>query len=217
VRIDELLKLLEIDFPDEFEDFEHFAELIECPEEISHEAFHDLLSRVDKAVIHDLLNTYFEDLQGGIPDEETDFFTLFTTIQQVLSGLCQGAEEEITKRHFTFELLRFRNWFTFDSVVHCKDKGGKFSYDIPAIEALSLYRLEKLGEGKHEFDFSDALGYEIDEFILSVSSISLDDEIETDEDDNDNSSEDLYKDAFIDKIYPVIESEYLEDRDEDLE
>ena len=208
MRIEEILELLEIDSPDEFEYFEHLAELIECPEEISFDAFYSLLSQVDSSMISELLDSYFEDLSTGIPDDATDFFTLITAIHQSLSGLCRSGENKSQKRYFIDELFRFRNWYTFDSLAHCRDLEGGFSYHMPAIEALSLYRMEKLGENKYEYDFTDALDYRLDEFTVPVFTISDNDE---EEDEDDAPGENPYKDAFIDKIYPVIDGEFSDD------
>ena len=92
MNIEEVLELLEIDSPDEFEYFEHFAELIECPEEISYDAFYAVLNEVDQAKLAELLDSYFEEMFSFIPDDATDFFTLMTTIYQALTGLCQSRD-----------------------------------------------------------------------------------------------------------------------------
>ena len=212
MRIEEVLELLEIESPDEFEYFEHLAELIECPEEISYDAFYSVLNEVDPAILADLLDNYFEDLMQGIPDDATDFFTLVTTIGQVLISLCQG--NEFHDRHlFVDELYRFRNWYTFDSVVHCYDLSDGLTSGIPVVEALALYRLEKLGEKKYEYDFSDCMDYRLEEYTLPLSSIS--DSMEVDmEDEDDDTAEDPYADAFIDKAFPVIDGEFSDDCDD---
>ena len=55
MNIEEVLELLEINSPDEFEYFEHIAELLECPEDISYEIFHAILKEVEVEILEDLL------------------------------------------------------------------------------------------------------------------------------------------------------------------
>ncbi len=174
MRIEEVLELLEIDSPDQFEYFEHLAELIECPEEISYEAFYAVLSEVEPETLTELLDSYFEDLMKGIPDDATDFFTLITTIQQALIGLSQGSEFKEHKHYFIDELFRFRNWYTFESIVRCNSLSDGLTTDVPVVEALSLYRMEKLGEKKYEYDFSDCMDYPLDEYTMYISDLTDD-------------------------------------------
>ncbi len=211
MRIEEVLELLEIDSPDEFEYFEHLAELIECDEEISYDAFYAVLNEVDPAVLSDLLDNYFEDLMQGIPDESTDFFTLMTTIHQALVGLCRTIDLNEQRRYFVDELFRFRNWYTFDSVVHYGDSSDGPAGHIPVVEALAMYRLEKLGEKKYEYDFSDCMDYNLDEYTMTFSPSMNGEEPEEDEEDADLAGEDAYADAFIDKDFPVIDGDYSDD------
>lgn len=214
MKIEDVLELLEIDSPDEFEYFEHLAELIECPEEISYDAFYAVLNEVDPTTLTDLLDSYFEDLFNGIPDDATDFFTLMTTIHQALIGLCQASEFKEHRHFFVDELFRFRNWYTFDSVVHCHDLSDGLTVDIPIVEALALYRLEKLGEKKYSYDFFDCMDYQLEEYTHTLSSITGLLDIEMDEETDDDAMEDPYADAFIDRVFPVIDGEFSDDTDD---
>ncbi|HOA42793.1 MAG TPA: hypothetical protein PLD22_01195 [Bacillota bacterium] len=214
MNIEEVLELLEIDSPDEFEYFEHFAELIECPEEISYDAFYAVLNEVDQAKLAELLDSYFEEMFSFIPDDATDFFTLMTTIYQALTGLCQSKDFKEHRHLFVDELFKFRNWYTFESVVHCYDPSDGLTSDIPILEALVLNRLERLGEKNYVYDFTDCLDYPLEEYAFSLTSIAarldeMEDEIDEDE------TEDPYADAFIDREYPVIDGEFSDD-DESL-
>ena len=212
MKTDELLELLDIESPDEFEYFEHLAELLECPEEISHEAFCEILQDVEQKTLTELLETYFEDLLVGIPDEATDFYTLILNIRQSLLGLSLSAAGSDQRRFFADELFRFRLWYVFDSAVYCKSKIAGSASSFPVIEALALYRLEKLGEQAHEYDFSEALSYPLDEYSVSfpysVEEGEVDEASIDEEEDDDN--------TLIDKILPVIDGEY-EDEDAGLD
>lgn len=174
MRIEEVLELLEIDSPDQFEHFEHLAELIECTEEISYEAFYAVLNEVEPSTLTELLDCYFDDLMKGIPDDATDFFTLITTIHQALIGLSRGSEYD-QKRYFVDELFRFRNWYTFESLARCTAVSDGQAGDVPIVEALALYRMEKLGEMKYKFDFSECMDYPLDGYSMYVSDLTEDD------------------------------------------
>ena len=209
---EELLELLDIDVPEEFEYFEHLAELLECTEDISPEAFCAVLMEVDQKILTELLETYFEDVLQGIPEDALDFYTLMTTIRQSLLGLSMSTSQSDQRRFFAEELFRFRVWYVFDSVVYCKSKTGGPASAIPVCEALALYRLEKLGEEAFEYDFSEAMDYSLDEYSISFPYSIKEGESEEDsfeeEDDDDN--------TLIDKILPVIDGEFT-DEDDDFE
>ncbi|MGI6732875.1 MAG: hypothetical protein ACOX4J_01685 [Anaerovoracaceae bacterium] len=212
MNIEEVLALLEIDSPDEFEYFEHLAELIECPEEISYDAFFAVLDEVDPATLADLLDSYFEELFNSIPDDATDFFTLMTTIHQVLIGLCQSSEFKDHRHYFVDELFRFRNWYTFESVVHCYDPSDGLTSDVPIMEALVLYRMEKLGEKNYIYDFTDCMDYPLEEYTHTLSSIAA--RLDDMDEEVDDEEEDPYENAFIDKVYPVIDGEFSDDEND---
>jgi len=75
MNYDELLELLDIDNPDEFQYFEHFADLMECDESISYDALYKLISQVDKKVLSELMENYFDEISEGLPDDGTEAFT----------------------------------------------------------------------------------------------------------------------------------------------
>lgn len=206
MNLEEVLELLEIDSPSEFEYFEHLAELLECAEEIPYDAFFSVLREVDSSVLLELLDSYFEDSLQGIPDEATDFYTLMVTIKQSLLGLATDFTTLEQRRQFVDELYRFRSWYTFEGIVHCTNQEDGRVNDIPVVEALSLYRQEKLGEARYGYDFSDVLDYPVDEYSVPFSFSMQEDENEEDEE-----IEEEYNDTFIDKEFPVIDGEYGED------
>lgn len=210
MKMDELLELLDIDAPEEFEYFEHLAELLECSEDISEDAFIEILSGVEQKVLNELLETYFEDVLQGIPEDALDFYTLMSTIRQSLLGLSLSSPDSDQRRFFSEELFRFRTWYVFDSVVYCKNKTGGSASAIPVFEALALYRLEKLGEEAYEYDFAEALDYSLDEYSISFP-YSIENEAAEGEDDDFEEEDD---ETLIDKIYPVIDGEFSDDEED---
>lgn len=220
----ELLEYLDIEEPEEFEFFEHLADLLELENEISYEACFSLFSAVPESTLTELIANYFEEVMENLPDDTVDIFTLLTTIRQCLLGLSRNIGEPEGVRTFVDEFIKFRNWYSMDSRVHCKRiSDGQFS-DVTVGEALALCRLEKLNEDAYNYDFSDCLDYEIDEYSMSLSDIvervDFDDE---DEDLNDSDHEDCDHDhrvthahdgldvlgaGLVDLENPVIDGEF---------
>ena len=209
---DELLELLEIDSPEDFTDFEHFAALVECDEEIPYDVFLKLLAAVETETLINMTDDYYEDVLQETPDDGIDIYTLLGTIRQALSGLAKNASTTEDRIAYVDELFKFRNWYIFDSVVHIKRTRDNAKKDVTVSEALALYRLEKLSEDQYRYDFSDALDYEIDEYSISIDA-TLDEEYEEilEED------EDLYEEGLIDKKYPIIDGENLDIEKEEEE
>jgi hypothetical protein len=208
---DELLELLEIESPDEFGYFEHFAALVECDEEVPYDLFYRILAGVESETLIDLTDNYFEDVLQGMPDDAIDIYTLLSTIRQALAGLAKNSSTREERIAYADELYKFRNWYIFDSIVHLRRISDNTKRDVTVSEALSLFRLEKLNEDQYRYDFSDCLDYEIDEYAISIDA-KLDEEYEEiiEED------EDLYEEGLIDKEFPVIDGEFGdEEEDED--
>jgi len=207
---EELLELLEIDSPDDFSDFEHFATLVECDEEIHYESFYKILADVDPETLVDLTDNYFEDILQGMPDDAIDIYTLLGTIRQALLGLAKNTSTREERISYVDELFKFRSWYIFDSVVHLRKLSDNTKKDVTLSEALSMFRLEKLNEDQFRYDFSDCMDYEVDEY-----SISIDTELDEEYEEIIEEDEDLYEEGLIDKEFPVIDSENFNADEED--
>lgn len=208
---DELLELLEIESPDEFGYFEHYAALVECDEEIPYDLFYRILADADPEVLIDLTDNYFEEILLNIPDDAIDVYTLISTIRQALVGLAKNSSTREERVAYADELFKFRNWYIFDSIVHLKRFSDNAKKDVTVSEAFSLYRLEKLNEDQYRYDFSDSLDYEIDEY-----SISIDTELDEEYEEIIEEDEDVYEEGLIDKEFPVIDGDFGNDEDEDF-
>lgn len=208
----ELLELLEIDTPDDFSYFEHFAALVEIDEEIPYELFFRVLAEVDSESLADLTDNYFEEILQAMPDDSIDIYTLFNTIRQSLIGLAKASTTREERVLFADELFKFRTWYTFDSLVYCKNLKDNAITNATICEALALYRIEKLSEEQYSYDFSECLDYDIDEYTLTLNTkiVKDYDELLEDEDDEDN-----YEQGLIDHDYPVIDGEDYEEEEEE--
>lgn len=231
MELEELLQLLDLDSPDEFAYFEHFADLIECDDYIEYEDFFEVLSRAEAHTLKELSENYFEDILTNLPDNVVDIYTLLVSIQKCLMGLASGVDSREGRRAYVDELYRFRNWYTLDSVVSCTPANTGISKEVPLLEAISLCRMEKLNEGSYDYDFSQALDYPLEEYAVSLGAA----EVRTDYEDDENGDEaqeyerhhscdcdtdhaqmeEAYTMGLVDRYNPVIDGEY-DDEDMDL-
>ena len=180
MQLEDLLEILEIDSISDFSFFEHYAELVETEEDIPLDIIIQLFSEVDKDILTELTEGYFDDILKYIPDDAVEFHTLLTTIGQTLSSLASNVDNE-NGELYSEEFYKFRNWYTFDSEVNCVQIIDNTEVECTIGQALTLYRLENLNEEEYRYDFTDCLDYPLDEYIVNVASLSGDD---TDEDES---------------------------------
>lgn len=186
MELEELLNILEIETIADFSFFEHYAELVETEEDIPLDVLIQLFDEVDSDVLTELTEGYFEDILKYIPDDAVEFFTLLTSIGQTLTSIASNSESDNHHEVYAEEFLKFKNWYTFDSEVHCVNISDDTETECTISQALTLYRLENLNEEEYRYDFSDVLDYPLDEYIVNVSSLSdeTDDEPYYDIEDN---------------------------------
>jgi hypothetical protein len=164
MNIEELLRLLEIDACEDFAFFEYYAELVESERDIPFETLHTLFSAVDRHILAELTEGYFEETLAGVPDDQTEFYTLLDAIGRNLTQLAKNATERGVDI-FTEEFLRFKQWYIFISAVRCENKDSGAKQVVAVCEALTLSRLEKLGEPDYFFDFNDCLDYPLSAYV----------------------------------------------------
>lgn len=179
--LNELMEMLEIDEPSEFEYFENIADLLESDDAIPEETLFQLFSQTDSKTVADLIHNYFDDMLEAMPESSTEMFMLLENIKRSLIGLLQTSEEESLLRHFVDELFRFKTWFCFESEVGCKSLTGGDEKMLPLRDALILSRLEKMEEDEYQYDFENCLKYEIDEYIMSFADLAIEEEEEDEE------------------------------------
>jgi hypothetical protein len=162
MNIDGLLSLLSIETCEEFTFFEYYAELVETESEIPFETLYEFFSHTDRNTLAELTEGYFEETLSGVPDDQTEFYALLDAIGGNLARLAKTVEEEERGLDiYTEEFLRFKQWFTQGSEVHCENKDSRKTSRVTICEALALSRLEKLGEPDYFFDFGDCMDYEL--------------------------------------------------------
>jgi hypothetical protein len=172
MNIDELLRLLEIDGCEEFTFFEYYAELVENESEIPFETLRELLLHTDKDILVELTEGYFEETLSAVPDDQTEFYALLDAIGRNMAHLSKLVGGDRGLDIYTEELLRFKQWYAAESVVHCDNKGSREMSDVTVCEALTLSRLEKLGESEYFFDFGDCMDYPIEAYSYTFESLA---------------------------------------------
>lgn len=170
---EELYKLLDIEMPEDFRYFENMAELMETPAELNEDLLAELFLDLDMDLIEELLNSYFEELQRFIPDEETDLYILTENMKRCLTGLAHeisaeenAGEKEHLVSQFTEEIGKFRVWYVFSENVEVSGTGGE--REVTMLDALCMIREEKYGGETCSFDFSGALDYELSEYVMTL-------------------------------------------------
>lgn len=172
MNLQELYDLLEIEHSSEFQYFENFADIIETDEEIPYETLYLLVKELDYSILSELINEYFEELQNGIPDEETDMYLLLNNIGLSLAGMSKNMEEDEDIVLFTEELDKFKRYYTAESKVLIRKKGSNDVFkEVSLSEALTISRMEKLTKEYYEYDFSNALEYELTDYVMSFKDI----------------------------------------------
>ena len=184
---DELLEYLGIEDPSEFEYFENFADLVEGHETILVGALYQLLKGISEEVMPEVIEGYFNEALEACPDTEIEIYTLLELIKRTLIGLSQNCEDDKDLGFLADEILRFKEWFTKDSIVFVKDKKTKEVNQVTVMEALVISRLEKIEETEYDYDFSQGIDYSIDENIMTYTLDDGDEDegyLETEEDDD---------------------------------
>ena len=168
----ELLEMLEIDEPREFEYFENMADLMESDEPVPVETLYQLFSETEPAIVAELIVSYFDDLLEAVPDDATETYLLLDSIKRALSGLAGNLDEEGNLTRFAEEFQRFRAFYNTDSEVICKSQADGEEKTLPLRDALTLARLEKLEEEEYQYDFADCLRYELDEYVMGFAELA---------------------------------------------
>ncbi|MEA4922643.1 MAG: hypothetical protein VB031_04660 [Eubacteriaceae bacterium] len=172
MELQELLEMLELDEPEEFEYFENFADLIECDEDIPEETLYLLFSQTEPETIADIINSYFDELQEAVPDEGVDIYTLLESIKMALIGLMRSGDEDNAMVHFAEELAKFKNWYSFESAVTCRNLSTDEEKVLSLRDALTLARLEKMNDEEYSYDFTDCLDYELEDYIMGFADMA---------------------------------------------
>ena len=187
MNLSELLALLEIDEPADFDYVETFAELVENDEEIPEEVLCELFQETDPDVISELIDSYFSEITQIL--DEPEICETLDSVRYALMALIEDDDDQSIYR-FGEELARFHEWYCFDSHVRASIIGEENERSFCLRDAVTQKRLEKIEGEEYVFDFSDCLDYELDDFILDMASVSR-------ERAEENGSDDLMDNGYV--------------------
>lgn len=176
---EEFYRMLDIEEGGDFQYFENIAELFESEETIETSLLYGMVCDVDMEMLEELVEQYFNEITEWVPDGETDFYTLLVNIQRVMSGMIQeirrdDGDDDISENRMrlTDEIEKFREWYSLTADVDCTNNEDGSGVMLPVRDALMLGREEKLGGDSYSLDFTPAMDYELEEFVMSFADLS---------------------------------------------
>lgn len=164
---EDILTECDIESAESFKYFEQFAALMEYPEKIDYDDFIEIFMMPEREDLQSMTESFFEDLIKGIPDDDLELYSAIQSFKDTLTVLAEMDHE----RSFGFYadiLYSFRCWLHEEDAVNVRpESDGGRGENVTPLEALMLYREEKLSGTKYEYDFSNSLP-EIDETMLEA-------------------------------------------------
>ena len=163
----EFFDLLDIETAEDFKYVENFAQYLECEEDIELGDVAALIADLDKVEASGLLDDYFEEIMEFIPESETEVYSLFTNIRWSLAGMLKNADEVSTEAKIAEEFERFRKWYSLDSKVYLTGIKDMTEKEETLRDALFSKRMESLGGEKYFYDFTEAMDYPLEEYVMT--------------------------------------------------
>ena len=159
-----LYRILDIDSADEFRYYENLASLLEADEFIEENLLQDLMRGIDKEVLAEHMDSYFEGFLDHLPDNETELYIIVESMKRAFAGMIFDGMDDSDADALASEIARFRKWYIHDLNAFDRISGSEMNvrdarYEIAAAKLL--------GE-KADFDFRTALDYDIDGFDVRV-------------------------------------------------
>ena len=178
----QLYDLLDLEEASEFKYFENFADLMEADEHIDSDVLYELLSEINLDDFTEICNEYFEQTSDSIPDQETEFYTLFDNIKRSFCGMAKaaGVSENTEDRLNTLlkladEIEKFRSWYVFSMNVESTSEYEDDTEMLSVRDALFQVRADKFLKKNHRYDFSSSLEYELEEYIMNFADLMTED------------------------------------------
>lgn len=169
---------MDIEKGEDLKYFESIADLFEADEGYTSEDLFDVLKGADVDLIKDHIEAYFNQMQESIPAEETEFYTLFENLKHELCGLaeacsseCEGEEFDQAFMDLMDEIVRFHDWYVDSSLVLCVNDETGDEEMISVRDSLFKVRAEQFTDESYRFDFTDALDYELSEYVMQFSDL----------------------------------------------
>ena len=177
---DNLYELLDIESGADFQYFENFADLVECDEDIESDILFEMMEDVDLKTFTEICESFFYDTLESVPGDQIDLYNLLETIKRVLIGLAEAArkDEDNALLQLADELNKFRIWYSVELHAECKSVVKETVSYMAIRDALANSRMEKLNGEEYAYDFSQAMEYELEEFVMTYADLVADDDEE---------------------------------------
>lgn len=163
----ELYTKLDIDTIDEFKFYENLASLLEEDDFIEENLIKDLIREVDKSVLAEHMDSYYEGFLNNIPDKETDLYILVESMKRMVAGLISEDMSSEDINALAEEIMRFRKWYVLDTNVFDKTTGSELSVRDARYNILAA---KFLGD-TIDYDFRTALDYNVDGYDIRITDI----------------------------------------------
>ena len=164
---------MDIESGEDLKYFESIADLFEADEGFSSDDLFDALKGADIDTLREFIESYFNQMQESIPAEETEFYTLFENLKKELCGLaeacaseCEGEEYDRAFMDLTDEITRFHEWYVDGCLVNCVNDETGEEESLSVRDSLYRVREEQFTDETYRFDFTEALDYELSEYVM---------------------------------------------------
>lgn len=166
---EELYEKLDIESGEDFQYFENFAELVETGDKIDEDALYELFSEMDMKTFAELAESFFYEMEDNVPEDQNDLLILTENIKRCLVGLAEAVRryEEGALVKLCNEFDRFRRWYSDETLAAYDDPETGSSVESTVRDAITTARLERMGHGRYQYDFTRALDYIIDEYSMT--------------------------------------------------
>jgi len=166
--LDEILDELDIVEISDFRYFEQFSALMETDfEGLEYDDFAELMLMPDAEALTEITESFFDDLIKGVPDDNTELYSVIQSVKDALLVLA-GHTHHRGRGFYADELFRFREWLLAPEAVECQRESDGSASRYSALEALMLFREEKLSGRKYSYGFSDHMPEGPDEYTLNA-------------------------------------------------
>ena len=155
--LEDLMNEIDVESAEDFKYFEQFSALMENEfDELEYDDFAELMLMPDGESLSEMTTSFFEDLVRGVPDDNTELYSVIQTIKDTLVSLAEHTHHR-GRGFYADELFRFREWLLSHDAVTCTPEAGGDALRMTPLEALMLFREEKLSGTRYNYDFSDCM------------------------------------------------------------
>lgn len=160
-------KKLDIETIEDFKFYENLCTLLEDDDFIEENLIRDLLRDVDKNILAEHMDYFFENFLEHIPDSETELYIIVDSIKRMMEGLISENMSAEDIGTLAEEISRFRKWYVHDLNVFDKSTGQEISLRDARYNVVAA----KLLGDTYDYDFRTALDYSVDGYDVRITDI----------------------------------------------